>query len=536
VAIAPSGAVWIGTDVGVAKFWHGTMATVHQASGLVSRTITRKGIVIDNHLGLWFATSNGVYTSSDPLFVSSEPPLSATPRLTAARLVEQGISKSIVGRFIEDSHAVADSSQTRRMVASSSFPAFSVLEFDVSSLIFPSSFVMFKTCVVAGKDTLQAYSNVSKESALRLTNLADGEYRLLVQARKEGSGEVWSAPLVLHFRIEPPFYASAVAYIVYAALTLVIGGLSIVTVRSARDKRALERSEENTRRLEELVAERTGELRQTNSNLELANNEISRQMEIQAEQAREIELANTMLQERYEELREINQEKNELMGIVAHDLKNPIGAVRSYAEMIENKTIKGDDVVIASGQIVHVSNRMLELVKNLLDMNQLESGGLQFNMVSFDISPVVESVVYQYHAPAEAKQIKLHYIQESPENIASADEQALMQVLDNLMSNAVKYSPYGKNVFVRVKRNDKAVRVEVRDEGEGISEEDMKKLFGKFARLSAQPTGGEHSTGLGLSIVKKMVEAMNGRVWCESEVGKGATFMVELPTEKEYLH
>ena len=67
------------------------------------------------------------------------------------------------------------------------------------------------------------------------------------------------------------------------------------------------------------------------------------------------------------------------------------------------------------------------------------------------------------------------------------------------------------------------------DEGPGISEEDMKKLFGKFARLSAQPTGGEHSTGLGLSIVKKMVEAMNGRVWCESELGKGATFMVELP-------
>ena len=74
-----------------------------------------------------------------------------------------------------------------------------------------------------------------------------------------------------------------------------------------------------------------------------------------------------------------------------------------------------------------------------------------------------------------------------------------------------------------------AVRIEIQDEGEGISAEDMKRLFGKFARLSARPTGGEHSTGLGLSIVKKMVEAMNGKVWCESEVGKGATFIVELP-------
>ena len=74
------------------------------------------------------------------------------------------------------------------------------------------------------------------------------------------------------------------------------------------------------------------------------------------------------------------------------------------------------------------------------------------------------------------------------------------------------------------------VRLEVQDEGQGISEADMTKLFGKFARLSARPTGGEHSTGLGLSIVKKMVEAMQGRVWCESELGKGATFVVELPS------
>jgi signal transduction histidine kinase len=78
--------------------------------------------------------------------------------------------------------------------------------------------------------------------------------------------------------------------------------------------------------------------------------------------------------------------------------------------------------------------------------------------------------------------------------------------------------------------SDHFLRIEVRDEGPGISPQDRKKLFGKFARLSARPTGGEHSTGLGLSIVKTMVEAMNGKVWCESELGKGATFIVELPT------
>jgi len=260
-----------------------------------------------------------------------------------------------------------------------------------------------------------------------------------------------------------------------------------------------------------------------------ANKAILQQQALLEDQAVEIHQANMELYQQNEELMALNAEKNEIMGIVSHDLKNPIGAVRTYAELIENQTFTGDEVLSASGHIVQVSERMLDLVKNLLDMNQLESGGLQLNIVSFDISPMVEAAVYQYQAPAEAKQITLHYSQESPENIAAADEQALMQVLDNLVSNAVKYSPHGKQVFVRLVNTDRAVRIEIQDEGPGISPDDMTKLFGKFARLSAQPTGGEHSTGLGLSIVKKMVEAMNGKVWCESEVGKGATFMVELP-------
>ena len=109
------------------------------------------------------------------------------------------------------------------------------------------------------------------------------------------------------------------------------------------------------------------------------------------------------------------------------------------------------------------------------------------------------------------------------------DPYVMVQVLENLVSNAVKYSPVGKNIFVRLKKEAGAVRLEVQDEGPGLSAEDQKKLFGKFARLSAKPTGGEHSTGLGLSIVKKMVEAMNGKVWCESELGKGATFIVTMP-------
>ncbi len=266
-----------------------------------------------------------------------------------------------------------------------------------------------------------------------------------------------------------------------------------------------------------------GELyRRENEVLYTANLEITRQQN-------EIVELNTSLQYQNEKLAEANQEKDEIMGIVSHDLKNPIGAVRSYAELIQTGIFTGDEVPGVAGNIMHVSDKMLELVKNLLNINQLESGGIQLNMVRFDVVPSVEAAVYQYRLPAEAKNITLHFSNEATESVVSADEQALMQVLDNLVSNAVKYSPLGKQIFVRILSNTGNIRVEVQDEGPGISPDDMQKLFGKFARLTAQPTGGEHSTGLGLSIVKKMVEAMNGKVWCESEVGKGATFIVELP-------
>jgi signal transduction histidine kinase len=293
-------------------------------------------------------------------------------------------------------------------------------------------------------------------------------------------------------------------------------GLLILRGNSFQKGRSLQESNEHIRRQQEGLVEKNHELELTKSLLEEANTEIVK--------------ANQELQESNQLLHSLNLEKNELMGIVSHDLKNPIGAVRGYAQLIENQTFTGDEVLSVSSHIVQVSERMLELVKNLLDMNQLESAGFQLTMVSFDIAPVVEAAIYQYRVPAEAKNITLHFSNEADGSLVSADEQALMQVLDNLISNAVKYSPHDKQAFVRILRNADTVRVEVQDEGEGISDDDMKKLFGKFARLSAQPTGGEHSTGLGLSIVKKMVEAMQGRVWCESELGKGSTFIVELPT------
>ncbi len=240
-----------------------------------------------------------------------------------------------------------------------------------------------------------------------------------------------------------------------------------------------------------------------------------------------------------ERLREMNDEKNEFMGIAAHDLRNPLGAITGYAEILieEMESLRlsvpepGARAVREAGEcagrIRETSRRMAEMVQNLLDANRIERGEMQLNLAPTDIGSALHSVVETQRAHATAKQQTIHLESESTPVLVLVDPSVTVQIVENLVSNAVKYSPPGKDIFVRLKKHVQGVRVEVQDQGPGLSAEDQKKLFGKFARLSAKPTGGEHSTGLGLSIVKKMVEAMNGKVWCESELDQGATFIVE---------
>jgi two-component system, sensor histidine kinase and response regulator len=233
-----------------------------------------------------------------------------------------------------------------------------------------------------------------------------------------------------------------------------------------------------------------------------------------------------------ERLRELNDEKNEFMGIVAHDLRSPLGTINGFAELIlDDPQASRPDVEDSARRIRDTATRMAEMVQNLLDANRIERGEMELNLAPTDLGTVVAAVVEAQRPRALAKSQTLQFERQTGPVPAVIDPSVTVQVIENLVSNAVKYSPRGKNIVVRLKSAVDATRVEVQDEGPGLSAEDQKKLFGKFARLSAKPTGGEHSTGLGLSIVKRLLEAMNGRVWCESELGKGATFVVQFPTD-----
>ena len=240
--------------------------------------------------------------------------------------------------------------------------------------------------------------------------------------------------------------------------------------------------------------------------------------------------AEKILAER--ELRELDELKNKFLGIVAHDLRNPLNVIQGMSHMImllQLSEEKKSDLI----QTIHkVSHQMLGLLNDLLDISAIESGKFTLHAQPDDMAEVVRDRVGLMELIAKPKgvRIEMAFDQVPP---VSFDRERIAQVLDNLLSNAIKFSPADAAIRVSVEAADGALRIAVSDQGPGIPPAELNRLFGTFERLSVQPTGGEKSTGLGLAIVKRIVDAHAGKVIVESEVGAGSTFTVVLPTEPD---
>ncbi len=228
-----------------------------------------------------------------------------------------------------------------------------------------------------------------------------------------------------------------------------------------------------------------------------------------------------------EQLTYLNKEKNEFLGMAAHDLKNPLTVIIGNAELL---TLIKDPEKTAkiTNTITLAAKRMRDLITNLLDANAIEQGKVISNVVPCEVQALLAQSMEHNRDAATKKQIRVH-LGPATGLWARADGNAAVQILDNLLSNAIKYSPANTAVHIHVLPRGETVTVAVRDEGPGISEEDLKKMFKPYTRLTARPTAGESSNGLGLSIVKKLAEAMSGSIRCESQLGIGSAFIFALP-------
>jgi two-component system sensor histidine kinase/response regulator len=230
-------------------------------------------------------------------------------------------------------------------------------------------------------------------------------------------------------------------------------------------------------------------------------------------------------------LAHLAEDKDELMGILAHDLKSHLGGMNMSAQLLHDRVANhGDERTrqLASN-ILRSSGQVLDFVKEYL-ANAASEHDTPLKFTRVNLSDAAAVAVQQYREPARRKQLDIQTSFPAENTAVVVDTTALRQVLDNLLSNALKFSPPGKRIFVSVNGSTaEFVECEIRDEGPGFTEEDQRRMFRRYGRLSARPTGGEPSTGLGLSIVRKLVHAMNGELSCQSASGQGATFSIKLP-------
>lgn len=255
---------------------------------------------------------------------------------------------------------------------------------------------------------------------------------------------------------------------------------------------------------------------------------LKRQNKVITEQSVEIQKQNQILARQNQQLNQLNVEKHQIIGVVSHDLKGPFNRIFALIQLVKmsGQNLTEDQREYIS-RIHQVSTDGLGMVRNLLDSRQLEEKEPEMEIDSIPLAPFVTSFIKNYQELAEEKAIKISARCPST-MVVETDRLFLYRVLDNIVSNAIKFSPSGSEVAVTVEGKNDRVNISIKDQGPGISEEDQKKLYRKFQRLTAKPTAGESSTGLGLSIVKSLVDKMGGTIDCQSELGSGTTFMVSL--------
>ncbi len=254
---------------------------------------------------------------------------------------------------------------------------------------------------------------------------------------------------------------------------------------------------------------------------------LKQSKDLLVQQKNELELLTKKLQN-------ANQEKIEFLQIASHDLKNPLSSIMGYAELIQrfHKQFTEEKIEGFAIQIIDVVKRMNELINKLLDIEKIEMGKILLNIELLDACVLSENVFKEYIDKAKIKNIKLKKRFKVEKAFIKVDKIAFFQIIDNLLSNAIKYTNPNKSVSLMVNVIENKVIISVIDEGPGFTDDDKLKMFQKFSKLSAKPTGNETSAGIGLAIAKKLIDKMNAQLFLKTELGKGSTFEVIFELEK----
>lgn len=222
---------------------------------------------------------------------------------------------------------------------------------------------------------------------------------------------------------------------------------------------------------------------------------------------------------------------NSLIELLSHDVRNKLGGIYLQGEMMQlhAEKIKTERLESIGSSIVHLTKDIRDLLDDVIESRRFAETGFYVNKQKIDLQEFVTMAISTIHIQAESKNLTI--IMDKFEDTINVDIRLFKELFDNFLSNAVKFSPQGKTIYIGSIKKENELILYVKDEGPGIHPDEHIKLFTRFGKLSARPTGGEKSTGLGLAITKQIAKVLDCRVWCESELGKGATFFVSVTQE-----
>jgi len=356
------------------------------------------------------------------------------------------------------------------------------------------------------------WSRPNSKRSILLKSVAPGNYVLKVKAKNSFSP--WSkASKGLSFTVEPIFYQTLIFKIlIFFLFALVVFGISYFYVKIQR---------RISKRLGQIVKQRTYELQAEVAKKENALKELKVAKE---EEERQRKLAE-----------KLNKDKTEMFRIISHNLKNPIGVIRSSANLMNDGTIDQKVKNELKEIIVNASDEALSGIEEILHHSEVEDLEFKLSLSEFEFCKLVESVIERNLNLANNKNQRIIFNGNGGNKIlVAADYEKLFLAIDNFLSNGIKYSPIGEDITLKIKPKSDEVYLGVSDNGPGVTEEDKKNLFGKFKKLSARPTGNESSSGLGLSIAKRIIELHNGKVGVISDgKEKGAEFFFIIPLSQK---
>ncbi len=474
--------LWIGTEKELLLKIGRETIPFNQKDGLPNSAITPRGIIFDQRGKLWVATPSGVAYWQTP---EEEIKQTMAPIVTGIRV---------------------NSVMLYDPLKSTEFQGSTNIDIYFTSISYPNR-VNYQTRLLGIKDE---WSEFSAENKIDFFKLPAGDY--IFQVRAQQAGQLLSNVTEYRFSILPHWYVRWWMLVLYFICLLICLSWFINYLQ----KKRIQWVENENRKLESIVTEKTSAL--------VAEKETTELLLEQTQGAKkELERTNT-------DLRKVNEIKNDLLSITAHDLKNPLSSIMAYSQIILEDDLPVQQIRKFTDIIHHSALNMLSIITQLLDSVVLESTNFRMELTRINLREMIERIIALNTPQLQTKNQKLIF--EPGDAVeAKVDPKWMREAIDNLVSNAIKYSPFDKTITIRLIKELGHIKISVQDEGPGLTEADQQFMFGKFRRLSAKPTGGESSTGLGLSIVKEVVTMHNGIVYTESELGKGSTFILEFPVE-----